>query len=51
MIEEILKELMTSQCKMMQVEKSRCFKKGRCDGQCPIFCEALIQIESKKEED
>ena len=34
---EILKKLMTTKCQAMTDEKTRCHKKGQCDGQCPVF--------------
>ena len=43
--DSILRNLMTKKCQSMQDEKSRCFKKGKCDGQCPYFMVASGEID------
>lgn len=43
-MEEILKELMTEKCKAMLNDKSRCFKKHACDGQCAHFQNTLCKL-------
>ena len=43
-MEEILKELMNEKCKAMLNNKSRCFKKKACDGQCGYFQNALCKL-------
>ena len=47
-MEEILINLMTAMCKSMTDETKRCCKKGRCDGQCPLFLTTLTELEEKK---
>ena len=46
-MEEILKELMNEKCKAMLNNKSRCFKKKACDGQCGYFQDALTKLEQE----
>ena len=43
-MEEILKELMRSKCKAMYNDRSRCFRKKACDGQCGEFQNALYKL-------
>ena len=43
-MEEILIELMNEKCKAMLNNKSRCFKKKACDGQCGYFQNALCKL-------
>lgn len=45
---EILKKLMTTKCQAMTDEKTRCYKKGHCDGQCPVFLLTLNELEEIK---
>lgn len=44
-MENILKSLMTARCKVMNMDNSRCYKKGKCDGQCADFQVALMDLE------
>ena len=49
MIREILQDLMTEQCVAMSNDWSSCYKKGRCDGHCPAFLVAAIDLEDIEE--
>lgn len=49
MIREILKELMTKRCVAMTRESARCYKTGKCDGQCADFFAAANEIEEHEE--
>lgn len=49
MIRATLRELMTKKCVAMSRESARCYKSGRCDGQCPEFIEAVIELEDREE--
>lgn len=49
MIREILQDLMSKQCIAMANDWSRCHKKGRCDGHCPDFLIAAMDLEGREE--
>lgn len=45
-MEDILIDLMTMKCHKMY-EDSKCKKKGKCDGSCPYFLSALMELSKK----
>lgn len=49
MIRQILQDLMSKQCVAMSNDWSRCCKKGWCDGQCPDFILAVMDLEDIEE--
>lgn len=44
-MEKALMRLMSKKCQAMTDEKTKCFKKGKCDGQCAVFNVTLFEIE------
>lgn len=49
MIRQILQDLMTHKCVAMANDWSRCHVKGHCDGQCPEFILAAMDLEDREE--
>lgn len=44
-IEDVVMELMSSRCVAMHNNAMRCYKKGKCDGQCAQFVNAIMELE------